>query len=160
MVNSAHLKRDLTSITILQALRHHPHQVPPTAVCGTQTMTMHQAKVPKVRPHHTPICNVGFSYHDRHFPKRNLISSHKQYPPLKSSERTFQPTPTLSCHCDRCGAAASEPQLSGPRRLAGPSIDDGIRHPLQTASSANGNTYWRYRWSSCLSLNDFSVSFV
>jgi len=34
----------------------------PTAVCGTQTMTMRQDQVPKGRPYYTPICNAGLSY--------------------------------------------------------------------------------------------------
>ena len=51
-----------TTLALKKSICVHPHQTPPTAVCGTQTMTMRQGKIPKGRPYPTPICNVGFSY--------------------------------------------------------------------------------------------------
>ena len=97
-------------------------------------------------PQPYPISSLRFLYQAGRVPKC-LLSSHKQDLPLKSSERTSQPIPTLSCHCDRCGAAECGPQRSAPGRPASPSKDDGTRHFPQTVSSASASTCWMCQWS-------------
>ena len=55
------------------------------------------------------------------------VGAHKQGLPLKSSERTSLPAPTLFSHYDRCGAAVSGPQQSALRHFAGPAKASGSK---------------------------------